>query len=103
MFLNIKIYLVGYIVYFALLLTMSNDVETNPGRTLNEIVAQHAKTISANFSQGDRRQFGHNAGKQCVAMTVTAIHAGCIKKVDPFKFKLSIAYCIIFNALIASN
>ncbi len=28
---------------------------------------------------------------------------GCIKKVDPFKFKLSIAYCVILNALIASN
>ncbi len=29
---------------------------------------------------------------------------GCIKKsIDPFKFKLSIAYCIILDALIATN
>ncbi len=27
----------------------------------------------------------------------------CQKNVDPFKFKLSIAYCIILTALIASN
>ncbi len=29
--------------------------------------------------------------------------AGCIKKVDPFKFKLAITYYINLTALIASN
>ncbi len=28
---------------------------------------------------------------------------GCIKNVDSFKFKLSITYCIILNALISSH
>ena len=31
------------------------------------------RTICADFSQGNRRQFGQSAGKQCVAMSLTAI------------------------------
>ncbi len=28
---------------------------------------------------------------------------GCVKKVDPFKFKLSVVYCIILNAPYSKN
>ena len=51
---------------------MANDVEENPGPTLCDIV-DPSKTICADFSQSNTRKFGHNAGKQCVAMSLTAI------------------------------
>ena len=59
-----------YHVYVPLL-RLSNDVETNPGPTVYDIVDSNA-TVCADFSQGDRH-FGFNAGKQCVAMSLTAI------------------------------
>ena len=31
------------------------------------------ETICADFSQGNTRQFGQNAGKQCVVMSLTVI------------------------------
>ena len=61
------IYLLGCIVYVALLLRMANDVEENPGPTLYDTV-DSSKTICADFSQSNARKFRHNAGKQCVAM-----------------------------------
>ena len=60
-----------YHVYVPLLLRLSNDVETNPGPTVYDIVNPTA-TVCADFSQGDRR-FGFSAGKQCVAMSLIAI------------------------------
>ena len=51
---------------------MANDVEENPGPTFYDIVDQ-SKTICADFSQSHSRKFGHIAGKQCVAMILTAI------------------------------
>ena len=67
-----SLYLLGCIVYVALLLRIANDVEENPGPTLYDIV-DPSKTICADFSQFNARKFGHNAGKQCVAMSLTAI------------------------------
>ena len=61
-----------YNVYVPLLLRMSNDVEENPGPTIYDVV-DPSKTICANFSQGNIRKFKQNAGKQCVAMSLTAI------------------------------
>lgn len=64
-----------YNVYMALLLRLSNDIEENPGPTnisLNEII-DPSQTVYADFSQGDESRFGHNAGKQCVAMSLTSI------------------------------
>ena len=58
-------------VYVPLLLRLSNDVETNPGPTVYDIV-DPTTTVCADFNQGDRR-FGFSAGKQCVAMSLTAI------------------------------
>lgn len=60
-----------YHVYVPLLLRLSNDVETNPGPTVYDIV-DPTTTICADFNQGDRL-FGFSAGKQCVAMSLTAI------------------------------
>ena len=54
----------GYIVYVPLLLRMANDVEENPGPTIYDVV-DPTKTICAEFPQ--------NAGKQCLAMSLTAI------------------------------
>ena len=67
-----SLYLLGCVVYVALLLRMANDVEENPGPTLYDIV-DPCKTICADFSQSSARKFGQNAGKQCVAMSLTAI------------------------------
>ena len=46
---------------------MANDVEENPGHTVFDIIYP-SETICADF-----RQFGQNAGKQCLAMSLTAI------------------------------
>ena len=70
--LNRSVFLIGYIVYVALLLRMANDVDEKPGPTVYDIV-EPSQTICADFSQGNRRQFGQSAGKQCVAMSLTAI------------------------------
>ncbi len=59
-------------VYVPLLLRMANDVEENPGPTVYDVV-DPTKTICADFSQGDTRKFRQNAGKQCLAMSLTAI------------------------------
>ena len=67
-----SLYLLGRIIYVPLLLRMANDVEENPGPTLYDIV-DPSKTICADFSQSNARKFGPNAGKQCVAMSLTAI------------------------------
>ena len=60
-------YLLGCIVYVALLLRMANDVEENPGPTLYDIVDPN-KPICADWSQSNARKFRQNAGKQCVAI-----------------------------------
>ncbi len=36
-------------------------------------------------------------------LDIASILQGVSKNVDPFKFKLSIAYCIILNTLISLN
>ena len=54
-----------------LLLRLSNVVEENPGPTFNDIVGC-SYTIHANFNQGND-VFVSNAGKQCVAMSLSAI------------------------------
>ena len=55
-----------------MLLRLSNDVEETPaGPTINEIIDPN-QTMCTDFRQGDER-FGHNAGKQCVAMSLTSI------------------------------
>ena len=70
---EVNVWCIQMMCYHAsLLLKPSHDVEENPGpTTINEIV-DHRLTVSADFSQGDVR-FGQNAGKQCVAMSLTAI------------------------------
>ena len=60
-----------YHIYVPLLLRLSNDVETNPGPTVYDVV-DPTTTVCADFNQGDRR-FGFSACKQCVAMLLTAI------------------------------
>ncbi|CAB3983453.1 ATP-dependent DNA helicase PIF1 [Paramuricea clavata] len=51
---------------------MANDVEENPGPTVYDVV-DPTKTICADFSQGNTKKFRQNAGKQCLAMSLTAI------------------------------
>ena len=53
-----------------LLLRLSNDVEENPGPTID--IVDCSCTIHASFNQGNDL-FGSNAGKQCVAMSLSAI------------------------------
>ena len=66
--------MLGYIVYVPLLMhmRMANDVEENPGPTIYDVV-DPTKTICADFSQGNTKKFRQNAGKQCLAMYLTAI------------------------------
>ena len=61
-----------YNVYIPLLIRQANDVEENPGRTIFDIIDPMI-TVSADYSQGNEALFGENAGKQCVAMSLTAI------------------------------
>ncbi len=42
---------------------------------------------------------GELSGNKIITCGVPQGSTGCIKKVDPFKFKLSITYCIILNSL----
>ena len=61
------------VMYVPLLLRMANDVEENPGPTIYDVVDPISKTICADFGQGNTKKFNQNAGKQYVAMFLTAI------------------------------
>ena len=50
----------------------ANDVEENPGSTIFDII-DPTTFVSADSSQGNEPIFGVNAGKQCVAMSLTVI------------------------------
>ena len=63
-----------------LLLRLSSDVEENPGPTIDDIV-DCSHTIHARFNQGNDI-FGSNAGKQCVAMSLSAIVYKEVKSVN---------------------
>ena len=51
----------------------TNDVEENPGPTNIFDIIDPSTTVAAVSSQGNEALFGVNAGKQCVAMSLTAI------------------------------
>ncbi len=59
-----------YRFYIPLLIRLANDVEMNPGPFQ---VVDPSKTVRADYHQGDVSLFGQNAGKQCVAMCLTAV------------------------------
>ena len=61
-----------YNVYIPLLIRQANDVEENPGPSIHDII-DPTTTVSADYSQGNEALFGVNAGKQCVAMSLTAV------------------------------
>ena len=61
-----------YNAYIPLLIRQANDVEENPGPTIFDVI-DATRTICADYSQGNEALFGVNAGKQCVAMSLTAI------------------------------
>ena len=50
----------------------ANDGEENPGPTIHDII-DPTTTVSADYSQGNEALFGVNAGKQCVAMSLTVV------------------------------
>ena len=58
-------------------LNLCNDIETNPGPPIHSI--DPTQTIKAPYSQGDIMYFGENAGKQCVAMSLSALIYNKIK------------------------
>ena len=58
--------------YIPLLIRQANDVEENPGPTIFDVI-NPARTICADYSQGNEVLFGENAGKQCVAMSLTVL------------------------------
>jgi hypothetical protein len=60
---------------------MANDVEENPGPTVYDVV-DPSQTICADFSQGNTGKFRENAGKQCVAMCLTAVLHNQQKNID---------------------
>ena len=71
-FLSLMFMMVFYNAYISLLLRQANDVEENPGPTIFDVI-DPTRTICADHSQGNEALFGENAGKQCVAMSLTAI------------------------------
>ena len=64
--------MVFYDAYIPLLIRQANDVEENPGPTIFDVI-NPTRTICADYSQGNVALFGEIAGKQCVAMSLTAI------------------------------
>ena len=58
--------------YIPLLIRQANDVEENPGPPIFDVI-DPTRTICVDHSQGDIALFGENAGKQCLAMSLTAI------------------------------
>ena len=62
----------SYNICIPLIIRQANDVEENPGPTIFEVVDSTA-TVCADYNQGNEVLFGENAGKQCVAMSLTAI------------------------------
>ena len=72
-------------IYVPLLLRLANDVEENPEPTAYDVV-DPSKTMSADFSKGNARIFGQNAGKQCVAMFLTAIVHSHLTNVNAWDF-----------------
>ena len=61
-----------YNIYNRLIIRQANDVEENPGPTIFDII-DPTTTVCADYSQGNELLFGENAGKQCVAMSLSAI------------------------------
>ena len=61
-----------YNVYIPLLLRQVNDVEENPSPTIFDII-DPMRIVSADYNKGNKALFHENAGKQCVAMSLTAI------------------------------
>ena len=59
-------------VYIPLLTRQANDVEENLSSTIFDII-DPTTFVSADSSQGNEAIFAVNAGKQCVAMSLTAI------------------------------
>ena len=57
---------------FAISKNTGDDVVENPGPTIFDII-DPATTVFDDSSQGNEAIFGVNAGKQCVAMPLTAI------------------------------
>ena len=64
--------MIFYNAHIPLLIRQANDVEENPGPTIFEVI-DPTKTVCADYSQGNEALFRENAGKQCVAMSPTAI------------------------------
>ena len=64
--------IIFYNAYIPLLIRQANDVEENPGPTIFDVI-DPTRTICAYCSQGNEALFGENTGKQCVAMSLTAI------------------------------
>ncbi|XP_022782755.1 uncharacterized protein LOC111323626 [Stylophora pistillata] len=74
-FWNITFMMYFYNIYIPLIIRQANDVEENPGPTIFEVI-DPTRTVCANYNQGNEALFGENgenAGKQCVAMSLTAI------------------------------
>ena len=61
-----------YNIYNQLIIRQANDVEENPGPTTFDII-DPTTTVCADYSQGNELLFGENAGKQCVAMSLSAV------------------------------
>ena len=55
-----------------LIIRQANFVEENPGPTMFEVI-DSKRTVFADYNQGNEVLFGENAGKQCVAISLTAI------------------------------
>ena len=62
--------MIFYHAYIPLLIRQAKDVEENPGPTIFDVI-DPTRTIRADYSQRKEVLLGENAGKQCVAMSLT--------------------------------
>ena len=83
---------------------MANDLEESFGPTVFDIICP-SETICAYFSQGNTRQFGQNAGKQCIVMSLTVIIHTQVKDITTWDLSFlntilsvgNIRYTCIYN------
>ena len=82
---EVKFWFTQMTLYNICIPLIANDVEEDPGPTIFEVI-DSTRTVCAYYNQGNEVLFGENAGKQCVAMSLTAIIYHHIEDINLWRF-----------------